>query len=225
MLLDVSDWERVLARPVPPREGRPVVAVDLGGGRAWSAAVALWRSGRCEAIACAPGIPDLPEQEKRDRVPAGTYRKLALAGALRVAEGLRVQPPAQLHRAAVAAWGPPAVIVCDRFRLPELQDAVNGTAPLVPRRARWSEAAEDIRATRKMAKDGPLSVAAGSRDLLTASLAVATVKSDDQGSTRMIKKDSDNQSRDDVAAALVLAAGMMARAPAPRRRRRHGLAG
>ena len=102
---------------------------------------------------------------------------------------------------------------------------MNGTAPLVPRRARWSEAAEDIRATRKMAKDGPLSVAAGSRDLLTASLAVATVKSDDQGSTRMVKKDSDNQSRDDVAAALVLAAGMMARAPAPRRARRHALAG
>ena len=80
MLLDVDDWERVLARPVPPREGRPVVAVDLGGGRAWSGAAAIWRNGRCEAIACAPGIPDLTEQERRDRVPAGTYRKLAETG-------------------------------------------------------------------------------------------------------------------------------------------------
>ena len=76
MLLTVDDWERVTARPVPERESRPIVGVDLGGGRAWSAAVAVWRSGRVEAIAVAPGIPDLEAQEKRDRVPWGTYRKL-----------------------------------------------------------------------------------------------------------------------------------------------------
>ena len=224
MLLDVDDWQRVLARPAPPRAGKPICAYDLGGGRSWSGAVAIWRNGRCEAIACAPGIPDLAEQEKRDRVPAQTYRRLAATGALRVCEGLRVQPPAELHAAALASWGAPAVIYCDRFRLPELQDAVNGTS-LVPRRSRWSEAAEDVRATRKMAKDGPLSVAEGSRDLLTASLAVATVKSDDQGSTRLAKRDSNNHARDDCAAAMVLACGAVSRAPAPRRVRRHALAG
>ena len=42
MLLTVDDCERMAARPVPLREGRPVVGVDLGGGRAWSAAVACW---------------------------------------------------------------------------------------------------------------------------------------------------------------------------------------
>ena len=68
-------------------EGRPIVGADLGGGRAWSAAVAVWRNGRVEALAVAPGIPDLPEQERRDRVPTGTYRKLLNTGALRVADG------------------------------------------------------------------------------------------------------------------------------------------
>ena len=38
VLLTVGDWERVTAREVPEREGRPFVGVDLGGGRAWSAA-------------------------------------------------------------------------------------------------------------------------------------------------------------------------------------------
>ena len=38
VLLTVGDWERVTAREVPEREGRPIVGVDLGGGRAWSAA-------------------------------------------------------------------------------------------------------------------------------------------------------------------------------------------
>ena len=127
-----------------------------------------------------------------------------------------MQPPASLVRAIRATWGAPDVIFCDRFRLPELQDCVNGT-PVVPRVARWSEASEDIRATRKAAKDGPLAVAQGSRALLAASLAGAMVKNDDQGSVRMVK-DANNAARDDVAVALVLACGALARAPKVRRR-------
>ena len=216
MLLTADDWERVCTRPVPERAGRPIVGFDLGAGRAWSAAVAVWRSGRVEAIAVAPGIPDLAAQEKRDRVPRGTYAKLAESGALRVADGLRVQPPVALYRAVTATWGGAEVIFCDRFRLGELQDVVNGT-PILPRIARWSEASEDIRAVRKLALDGPLACAPESRDLLTASLAAATVKTDDQGSVRLAKRGTNNTGRDDVAAALVLAAGALARAPAPRR--------
>ena len=64
VLLTVQDWERVKAREVPERDGRPIVGVDLGGGRAWSAAVAIWASGRVEARAVAPGIPLLEDQEK-----------------------------------------------------------------------------------------------------------------------------------------------------------------
>ena len=224
MLLTVDDWERVTARPVPEREGRPIVAIDLGAGRAWSAAIGAWRNGRIEALAVAPGIPDLESQEKRDRVPAGTYRKLHEIGALRVAHGLRVQPPGALVDAIRAAWGRPEVIICDRFRYAELQDCVNGT-PVVPRVARWSEASEDIRACRKLALDGPLACAPESRHLLTASLAAAMVKTDDGGSTRLAKRGTNNTGRDDVAAALVLAAGALSRAPAPRRRRRSAIVG
>ena len=219
MLLTVDDWERATARPVPERDGPAVVGVDLGAGRAWSAAVAIWRSGRVEAIAVAPGIPDLAAQEKRDRVPWGTYRRLALGGSLRVADGLRVQPPVELWRAVVAAWGRPARIVCDRFRLAELRDAVGPGAEIIPRVSRWSESSEDIRALRKMVADGPLSVEEGSRDLLTASLAAAMVKTDDQGSVRLAKRGTNNTGRDDVAAALVLAAGSFVRSPPVARRR------
>ena len=71
MLVTVSDWQRVEARPVPERVGRPVVGVDLGGGRAWSATVAIWRNGRIEAVAVAPGVPEIDAQERRDRVQRG----------------------------------------------------------------------------------------------------------------------------------------------------------
>ena len=215
VLLTTADWEQVTSRKAGEAEGRPVVALDLGGGRAWSAAVAWWRSGRVEAFALAPGIPDLDAQEKRDRVPAGTYTRLADAGVLQT-DGERRVPRPEALMGHILSWRP-EVIICDRFRLPELQDC-RVPVPIIPRVTRWSEAAEDIRALRKYALDGPMSVAPRSRALIEASLAVAEVKNDDQGSTRLVKRDpSSNSARDDVAAALTLAAGAVSRWPAPRR--------
>lgn len=212
MLLAVGEWERVVDREVGDRHAPPILGIDLGGGRAWSAAAALYPGGRVEALAVAPGVPSIQDQEKRDRVPRGTYRMLVDNGSLLVAEGLRVQPPAQLWAAVTARWGCPALVVCDRFRLAELWDAVGGSCPVEGRVTRWSDAAADIRALRKMALDGPLSCDPDSRLLLAASLAQARVKSDDQGNTRLAKRDeANNTGRDDVAAALVLAAGAQAR--------------
>ena len=210
VLLTVDDWERTAARPVPDPEGRPVVGVDLGGGRAWSAAVALWRNGRTEALAVTPGIPSIRQQEKRDRVPRGTYQRLVDRGVLHVADGLRVQPPGELLK-FVRPWAP-QFVVCDRFRLPELLD-VAGRLVIVSRVTRWSEAAFDIRALRQAAKDGPLAIETESRGLVAASLAVATVKTDDQGSVRLVKQGTNNTARDDVAAALTLASGAVSRLP------------
>ena len=205
VLLTTDDWTKSLAREVPRRIGKPIVGIDLGGGRAWSAAVALWQNGRAESLALAPGIPSLIEQEKRDKVPAGTYSKIKK---LRIAQGLQVPKVSDLTSAIRSEWGRPARIICDRFRLAELQDALRGSGIFLETRiTRWSEASEDIRALRKMAKDGPLSVDMDSRSLLEASLSVSRVKNDDQGSVRLAKKGTNNTARDDVAAALLLAAG------------------
>ena len=209
MLLTVDDWDRVESREVPAREGRPIVGVDLGAGRAWSGAVAIWQSGRLEALALAPGIPSLEEQEKRDRVPRGTYQALESAGLLHIADGLRVQLPGQLVAIIQDAFGSPAAVVADRFRVPDLKDA--GLVGLESRITRWSESSEDIRSLRKMAKDGPMAVDPESAQLLAASLSVAQVKNDSSGNVRLEKRGSNNTSRDDVAAALVLAAGLYGR--------------
>ena len=225
VLLTVADWERVIARDVPEREGRPIVGVDLGGGRAWSAAVALYPNGRVEARAVAPGIPNIESQELRDRVPAGTYSKLYDMGQLEIAEGLRVQPPAAMWDLIRATWGKPQLIVLDRFRLAEFEDAVKRGARLEPRVSRWSESSFDIRSLRQMALDGPLAVDADSQALLATSLSQAMVKSDDAGNTRLVKKGNNNTSRDDVAQGLVLAAGALARKPETASVRSLGLVG
>ncbi len=210
MLLTVDDWKRVCKRLEALPAGRPVVGVDLGGGLSWSAAVAAWPTGRIECLAVAPGIPSIRDQEKRDRVHAGTYQRLVDSGALRVAQGLRVQPPAQLIDSILEKWGRPEVIICDRFRLHELQDCA-GEIPLSPRVTRWSEASADIRDLRRLALDGPLSCHGNSRGLFEASLSAALVQNDDAGSFRLIKKSTDGRARDDIAAALTLCAGALAR--------------
>ena len=213
MLLDVDDYRRMLDRPVPERDGPAIVAVDLGGGRVWSAATALWHNGRIEALAVAPGVPPIEEQEQRDRVPRGSYERLVDTGRLRIAEGLRVQPVSTLWDAIRAEWGNPVLVVCDRFRLPELEDAINGACRIEGRVTRWSEAGADIRALRKHAADGPFAIEDESRYLMALSLSKAIVQNDDQGNTRLVKSGVNNASRDDVAVSLTLASGAFVRYP------------
>ena len=205
VLLTVDEWKRVLAREVPDRRGRPVVGVDCGAGRAWSAASAVWPSGRVEAVAIAPGTPTLAEQEKRDQVPTGTYQKLEAAGVLTTDGDRRVPRVSELVK-RIMPWRP-ASLTCDRFRIAEFQDAVRGRVTIRPRIQRWSEASEDVRATRRLALDGPLAIATEARGLLTASLAASKIESDTGGSLRLIKRSTNNQGRDDAAIALVLACG------------------
>ena len=211
MLLSVNDWEQVLARPVPERKGQPIVGVDLGGGRAWSGATALFANGRIECLAVTAGIPSIADQERRDLVNRGDYQRLVDSGHLIIAKGVRVPHPSMLIEAVKEAWGRPQGIVCDRFRVNELRDAVNGT-PVSARVSQWSESAFDIRSLRKGAKDGPFAVAEDSRPLLEASLFASMVQNDASGNFRLVKKDpANNRGRDDVAASCVLAAGVFAR--------------
>ncbi len=94
--------------------------------------------------------------------------------------------------------------MADRFRENELVDA--GMAALTGRVTQWSEASFDIRALRRAANDGQLSIS-DSRPLVEASLAATMVEHDRAGNMRLLKKGFNNTGRDDVSAALCLAAG------------------
>ena len=211
VLLTVDDWAGILCREVPARSGRPIVGIDLGAGRAFSAAAAWYSSGRVECLAVAPGVPSIDIQERRDRVPAGTYTRLQAEGTLTVATGLQVQPISLVWETVLNTWGRPRLVIADRFKFKELADVLGPRVPLESRIPRWSESWADISALRRMAKDGPMAVDHGSRGLLAASLAAAMVENEDGGGVRLVKKGTNNQGRDDVAAALVLSAGAHSR--------------
>ena len=215
VLIDAEKWRVVEARPVPERVGRPLVGIDLGAERSWSAAWCLWPNGRSEAYAVCPGVPNLARREKVDSVPTGLYKHLADQGVLLVDEGLRVSRPATLIDHLLGIGIVPQTVYCDRFAIGTFKDVVAGRWPVVDRVARWSSATEDISGFRRLVEDGPLSIAEHCRDLARLGLSQAVVISDDQGSVRLQKR-RHGASRDDVAAAGVLAAGALARVLARR---------
>ena len=213
VLLTVEQWRAVAARPVPDPAGRPVAALDVGSSRAWSMAALLWPNGRVDARGVIPGVPSVEKQEARDAQRAGVYRTLVADGLLATDAGRRVVRVETLVRRVLAFQ--PSVIVCDRFRLDSVLDAVAGRCPVVARATRWSESTEDIMATRRLALDGNLSVVPAARPLFALSLAASMVEEDDDNSVRLVKRDGTNlRSRDDLAQALVLACGLLERTPA-----------
>ena len=211
-LLTLAEWQRVSARPVPACEGHPTVGVDLGGSRSWSAACALWPNGRIESWAVAPGQPSLAEQEKEDQVAPGSYEELAKSGGLSVDSG-RAVPDIGLLLARIWAWEP-SVLVSDPYRSAELHQVVNGRVRIVERARGGGESTSNVQSLRSLLLDSQAGVTPASRALLEAAFMQTTLQIDNSGVTKVTKIDR-RRSRDDAAAALLLAAGELARHPAP----------
>lgn len=210
-LLSADLYLRCEKRRTPPREGRPVLALDAGSGRAWSAAVALWNNGRAEAWALTGGVPDLRTRERMDGQRRGLYAALAASGRLIVDHGREVPRLPLLIDHLTEAGVRPLSAVCDRHRAPEIRDAIRGRWPLTVRATRWSESTEDVGALRTLAADGPLAIEARSRALMRVALREAEAESDTSGNVRPVKRRHE-RSRDDVALALMLACGVFHRA-------------
>ena len=211
VLVSVADWKAVEDRPVPERAGRPILALDLGSTRSWSAAWCLWPSGRTECYSLAPGVPELLKVEKRDGLPRGVYQQLQDAGVLIIDEGVRVSRPAKLIDHLVARGICPAVVICDSFAVNALRDCVRGRWPVTVRKTKWEQATSDIADFRKLVYDGPLSVAPEGRALARLGLREIEVRSDDSGSASRLFKARGDRSRDDIVQAGVLASGLFAR--------------
>ena len=211
-LVTTAEWERVCARPVPECEGRPVVGVDLGGNRSWSAAAALWPNGRIASWAIAPGIPSLAEQEHEDQIADGSYVELVKSGGLSVDTG-RAVPSVERLLSRIWAWEP-ASIVSDPYRSAELHQVVAGRARVIERARSGGESTSNVQALRARLLDTGAGVTVSSRALLGAAWAQTNLVISNEGLTRVMKLDA-RRSRDDASAALMLAAGELARRPAP----------
>ena len=211
-LITREEWERVCARPVPACEGKPVVAVDLGGNRSWCAVAAIWPTGRIEAWALAPGDPSLAEQEHADHVADGSYSELVRSGGLSVDAG-RAVPSVERLLERIWAWEP-VCIVSDPYRSAELAQAVGGRVRIIERARSGGESTSNVQSLRSLLLDTGAGVTEASRALLAAAWAQTNLVIGTDGLTKVTKLDA-RRSRDDAAAALLLAAGERARRPTP----------
>ena len=205
-ILQLEDWEDIGARDLPERSELCVVGLDAGGSGAWSAATAVWTSGRVESIALSGSRP-LVEQEKADRVSEGLYRRIAESGAL-IQDAERRHPRLELLRLAVDDWNP-ALVVCDFFRLAETQDCFGDAYPVESRRTRWSESTQDLDALARLSETR-LALAPGAYKLVTLGLASSRLDFDTEGWKRVRKTDR-KTAKNDALAALVLACGALER--------------
>lgn len=211
LLIGPDAWARVEADALPGRAGPYVLGLDLGGSGAMTAGAAFWPvTGRLEALAVVGGIPDLRERGRRDNV-AGLYVSMAKAGELVVQPGRRVPDYGDFVSDALARWGVPSVIVCDRYKEPELRDGLDAGRmppgrPVVVRGQGWKDGSEDVRRFRRAVMEAR--VAAGRSLLIRAAMAEARTVGDVAGNWKLAKGTQGGRralARDDVAAAVILA--------------------
>ena len=207
-LLDPAVWER-LESDTPERAGRYVLGVDLGTSAAMSAAAAYWPdTGALEGFAMFPELPDLGERGLRDGV-GPLYQNCARRGELLQA-GRRVSDVGALLREALERWGPPAVVVADRWREAELREKLETVAfpwcPLEVRGQGFRDGGEDVRDFRASCLSDAVHP---SRSLLLRSaLGEARTVSDPAGNSKLSKSMQGGRrmaARDDVIAAAILA--------------------
>ena len=210
-LVTMQEWAgcEVEADELPDAIGGFVLGCDLGDGVSMSATAAYWpATGRLEALAAFPGSPSLDARGRADGV--GTlYVDMERAGGLVVTDGPAIDTPG-LIRESIRRWGRPRVVVADRYRAKDLQGAlVKGrirVAAFKPRGQGYKDGAEDVRmfrraVTRRQVKALPSL-------LIRAALAEARVIGDVKGNVKLAIRTQAGRrakSRDDVAAAMILA--------------------
>ena len=234
VLLDVAAWQRAGRLGVPEAEQRGgyCLGIDLGTSAAMSAAAAYHRDGRLEVVAMFPEIPTLAARGLADGV-GGQYQRMAERGELIVA-GRRVTDIGALLAEALARWGRPAAVICDRWRAAELTEHLEGLrfpkAALLVRGQGFQDGGQDVRDFRRAVLSDLVRPAESL--LLTSALAEARTVSDPAGNMKLSKGSQGGRrqrARDDAAAAAILAVSAGYRewhaAPRPSRARRSMLAG
>ncbi len=208
-LLQAGTWESCETETLPDADGPLVWGIDLGATSAMSALSAYWpQSGRLESMAAFPSIPSLSTRGASDHV-GGLYQRMADRGELIQAGGNSVDV-SDLLREGVRRYGPPDIVVADRWREGELRDALeHAGVPVSAFSARgmgFKDGAEDVRGFRKAAIEGRIK--AKPSLLLRSALSQAVTVSDPAGNAKLAKGSQGGRRqdhKDDAAAATILA--------------------
>ena len=214
-LVTKSDWQNIEKKELPEKIGPVAIGFDLGASLAMTAAVCLWpETGRCEFLACFPGIPTASARGKLDGVDS-LYEDCVRDGSLHLLGGRTPDIDAFMSKLSDLV-GDSTIIGfgADGFRKSEVISACAGTAFegwAMDFRANSGARgraihAYDIRSARAMIYDGKISVL--KNPLWYLALASARVKTSELGHPEL--KKAANTARMDIVSALCIACGISA---------------
>ena len=191
------------------KDGPCVWGIDLGETAAMCSISGYYEgSGRVESIAAFPRDPPLEEREKMDGVKPGLYKAMEKRGELLTLGG-QVVPVDELLTVASERLDYPARIVCDRWRIGELSDAMTKAAllaPIIRRGQGYRDGAEDVRLFKTAALTGR--VIPRPQLLVRSALGEARLITDPAGNAKIAKATEGGRrrrARDDAAVSTVLA--------------------
>ncbi len=209
VLIDADTWRAAMDLPAAGRRAPEyVLGVDLGQNAAMSAAAGYFRTGELEACAVFPELPGLGERGLADGC-GRLYLDMAARGELLQARR-RVSDVGELLRECLRRWGRPVAVVCDRWRVAELRQALESVrfplVALIERGQGFKDGGADVRDFRAAVLGDQVRPA--SSLLLTAAMAEARTTGDPAGNHKLAKRSEGgrrSQARDDAAAAGILA--------------------
>ena len=213
MILEAGIWESIEDDYLEP-EGQPIWGIDLGSGHSMSAIVCVHPNGVLQALAAFPARPDLKDRGRTDGC-ADLYLQMAYRGELILSGDMVVDIP-DFFMEALARFGAPAAIVCDRWRDKELLQFLTNSqfpvCPLITRGMGFKDGSSDLRTFRRACLDGQVSP----RVSLTMRSALASARtiSDPAGNQKLSKSTQGGRrkaSKDDVLAGAILAVAEMVR--------------
>ena len=208
-----DDWTRLETATLPDRRGPLLVGIDLGGARAFSAAVAVWpETGRVEGLQAIGGIPSLIDRGRSDGVD-NRYQRMCDEGTLVVIPDMELVEHDAFIELVESRFGTPDLAVADEYRRAEFGAALRA------RGAHWNvqlrrmgagkSGGEDLRALQRAIVRQEISVW-GPSVAWTSAIAETAVRY--HPTTRLPSiKPRRQTARIDLIAAATLALGAMSR--------------
>ena len=213
LICDVQDWMGCVVEDadLPERDGLCVVGLDAGGSSSMTCAVGLWpRTGRMEAWAAFPAVPDLRERGRNDGV-GSLYEQMEERSELEVYPG-RVTPVASFLLSVDDALKGERVVAigADRYRRAEVEGALTEAGLRWPIEWRGqgasatADGSHDVRAFQRLVLGKQLKTRASL--LMANAIRESEIRLDGSGNPALDK--SRQKGRIDALSAGVIAAGL-----------------
>ena len=151
-------------------------------------------------------VPELALREQKDG-NIGVYSSMVRRGELVMIPGTRTTPPALVLSDAIERFGTPEVVLADRYRKPELEDALASFGlPVEWRGLGFRDSSNDVREFLRALLEGRIKSLPSL--LMRVALAASLLMRDPAGNPKIVKRSREGAQRNnDAAVASVLAVG------------------